>query len=569
MKLHILSILIVFFIISQNTKAQIKNESIYIDSKQNIYVKSDAPLYFYIATDTISQPQRVDIFNRKNPQKKYMQISKNGIHHLKHFNVNENAFEEIIINVDGLSPKTSFITSSFAKYANKGIICYGKNAKIHLSAVDNMSKVKNTYYSINDSAFQEYIDSLPFYNSGNYNLVYYSIDNVGNKEEPNRITFEVDIESPLTEYIIEGPRLDTIFNSHTKLKLKTNDNYIGVENTYYQIDGGKWNLYNKKNIPINILEDDEHTLAYYSVDRVQNKEPIKKFRFYLDKKPPLASLISLGDKFVLKNKIYFSGRTKLVLIALDNKSGVDSIMYSVDNEKYKPYKDAFYLPAQQGVHLIKYFAVDKLGNKGAGGDEYSVYQQSSDVFIVDLLGPDIYFKIIGKHFTINKRIVLNSKNKISISSIDKESGLKNIKYSIGKDTTELTYSEPIQVSTLLKDSLQSITAIAYDNVNNRNELPFLFIIDTIGPNIQHYFSVKPKNNEEYLPIIPAYAKLFLAAVDNLIGIKNIKYSVNGNRYEKYIKPISKFVKNKIYDIKIIATDKLDNESIYNIKFKTE
>ena len=39
----------------------------------------------------------------------------------------------------------------------------------------------------------------------------------------------------------------------------------------------------------------------------------------------------LGDKFLANGKIYFSARTKLKIIAIDNKVGVQEVKYNIGN----------------------------------------------------------------------------------------------------------------------------------------------------------------------------------------------------------------------------------------------
>lgn len=564
---YIFSIIVCILFIQQSIQSQDEKSGIYIDSQRNVYIQADKPIYLYIATDTLQSPKRVDVHNKNNPERNFIKISKHGKHHIKHWNITENAYEELIVNIDALKPKTTINVSVDNEYVSTDKQYYGKNLKIGLLASDDMSKVKKTFYSINNSPFKEYINSITFDTDGLYNFRYYSIDNVGNIEEENDKAFMVDTKSPKTEFSIEGTSVDTIYNADTKLKLHATDNLSGVKKINYQIDGGKWHVYNNKYIYIGGLEDDEHSIDYYAEDELGNEEEKQVVSFYIDKKPPLASLISIGDKFVLKDKVYFSGRTKLILIALDNKSGVDSIMYSVDNQEYKSYNEAFYLPHRQGVHSVKYYAVDKLGNKGIGNDKYSVYKQESDMFVVDLLGPDIYMSLLGKHIKINNKIYVNDKTQIKITAKDKESGLKNIKYSIDNDTSERDYNRPITLNDIT-DGKHSLIGIAYDNVNNRNIKNKKIIIDRQGPDIFYYFSVTKPVNDGTEHIIPAYAKLFLAATDKLTGIKEIRYSVNKGKYIKYIRPITNFLKNKKYNIHVKSTDKLGNENTRSISFST-
>jgi hypothetical protein len=71
----------------------------------------------------------------------------------------------------------------------------------------------------------------------------------------------------------------------------------------------------------------------------------------------------LGDRFIVDERVYFSGRTKLKITAIDNKVGIKKVMYSVNEEAFSAYAEPFYLPARQGTHTIKYHAIDSLDNR--------------------------------------------------------------------------------------------------------------------------------------------------------------------------------------------------------------
>ncbi len=560
-------LILILLTITHTVQAQEHKNGFYADSSNNVFIKADRNLYFYVATDTSEVPHRVNVKNG-NEQRGFMQISKTGVHHVKHFNRTTNKIEEITINVDGIPPRTTLKIENNSKALFNGVYCYDKTLKISLHATDNMSKVRRTYFSINNAAFQEYSKTLIFNKNGNYSLKYYSCDNVGNIEKVNEMSFAVDISKPTVKLVLEGRNIDSVINAKTLIKLVAQDNAVGIKNIYYQLDGGKWTTYNGNHVNTSQLNDDYHTVSYYAVDRVNNKSDIQNFVFYLDKKAPLASLISLGDKYVFNNKTYFSGRTKLVLIALDNKSGVDSIMCSSDNQGFEKYENAFYLASSPGTHTIKYYAIDKLGNKGAGGEDFSVYEQKSDIFTVDLLGPDIFYKIVGNSIKYDDHILINEKTRIQITAHDKESGVKSIKYSIGSDTAEVKYTGEMNIAETAKEENFKLKFSSYDNVNNRNVLPINFVVDAQGPEIFHYFSVKQKNNEN-VSEIPAYAKVFLAAKDSLADVKDIKYSINGGQFMEYRRAIKQLSQNTIYNIKVIATDNLSNKSEYNFEFKTK
>jgi len=75
-------------------------------------------------------------------------------------------------------------------------------------------------------------------------------------------------------------------------------------------------------IKLSSLAEGEHTLTYFSVDKVNNNEEKKTHTFFLDKSAPRVISEVVGNTFIANGREYFSGRTKLKLVALDNKAGV-------------------------------------------------------------------------------------------------------------------------------------------------------------------------------------------------------------------------------------------------------
>ena len=118
------------------------------------------------------------------------------------------------------------------------------------------------------------------------------------------------------------------------------------------------------------LEDGPHSMEYFAEDHVGNKSQTYKFDFYYDKLAPLTASDIIGDKYLYLDKVYFSGRTKMKLTAIDNKIGVKEIKYSIDNGNFLTYEEPFYLPSVQGNHTIKFYSVDRLSNQPSGAEEY-------------------------------------------------------------------------------------------------------------------------------------------------------------------------------------------------------
>ncbi len=473
---------------------------------------------------------------------------------------------------DGTPPIVKIHYSATSKNTINGTTYYGKGLSVELTAKDNFSGVEAIYYSINGQAYTEYKGKIVLDKNGDFNLKYYAVDNVGNAGKikgNNDVNFSISTDAPITEHQIIGIAQNEVISMKTKIKLNVKASKAGTKATYYSIDGGKKQIYNRKNVPVSMLKNGDHTLTYYSIDNVNNIEQEKTFNFYLDKLAPILTSDVLGDRYIVNDRIYFSGRTKLKLTAVDNKSGIDKTMYSIDGSEFKEYTEPFYLPSIAGIHIIRYYAIDKMNNNTSGtrSVKYEEYNHKVEKIYVDLTGPTLSHKYIGKVFKTRDTVFINKKTQIMLIAYDKESGTDHIAYSFDGDQAEIEYERPFSID---KSGLHTLEYFGYDKVNNRNIGKIFFFGDNEGPVPAHNFSIKSIGNKEGLEVYPAYVQLYISATDEMIGTQNIYYSINGKPEMKLTKLyVQGFMKGKINTVNVRAVDKLGNQTETEIKFFVE
>lgn len=475
------------------------------------------------------------------------------------------------VQADSRAPHTNIKYSANSAYRKGGIKLYGKGTEISFSSKDQISGIQAINYSINGKAYALYDKPLSLSEAGKYIVRYFAVDNVGNSEEIKIDSFLIDNLSPETLCIITGVKLakENIVSKSSKLHLEFEDNQVGVKESYYAIDDTVFKKYNRKYIPISGLADGKHTVYFYSVDNVGNKEEIQEYSFYLDKTAPITTGDVMGDRYVINGQTYFSGRTTMKLTAVDNKSGVKDIYYSVNGSKFKKYGDPFSLPKKAGMHIVKYFAVDNVENITTDPlnmhSKYMEYRHKIEQIYMDLLGPVLSYSIEGPKFRERDTLFISPKTKISFSAKDTESGLQKITYITDSKGDETVYSEPF---TLHKHSggYHRIEFFGYDNVNNRNYKAFDIILDKKEPEISYKFSVVSAGKKENLEVYPAYSKMYISAQDDRTGIKQIYYRLNERPEQPYNNFVKGFKKASVNIIKIRVLDILDNESFKEIKF---
>jgi hypothetical protein len=523
----------------------------YVDSTGRYYQQATLPVYLLVANSPDGKPVPLQAINKKE-----IVLEGHGVHAFKHENHVTQEFDEFQVYADGIAPVTLSTFQKAPAFLLGTKQYYGAGLSVTLASKDEMSGVEQIYHSIDGKPFEPY--TVPTFSlEGNYRYAYYATDRTGNTEQLRSRVFTIDLTSPATYHNFIGISSQSVISTNSTIYLTMSDTLSGVAKTFYRFDKENFKLYAGGNIPFQYLADGDHVLTYFSVDNVTNKEIEKSMKFYLDKTAPIMSADVLGDKFIVGDKVYFSGRTKLKLTAVDNKSGIKEVLYSINDQPYEKYKDPFYLPNRSGIHNVKFYANDNTSNNIK--DDFS---HSIGVIYVDLTGPSLSHSFNGAMFIKADTVFVSPKTTISISGNDPEAGLKKLAYSYEGSSDEIPYSKPISIP---ENGMPKLQYFGYDNVNNKNSKEIFFITDRKGPQITNQFAAPANKDGKY----PSYTTIYLGAVDSEVGADLIKYSINGAKEQPYIAPLKGFLKNKEYTIRVTATDLLGNKSETEIKFKTD
>ena len=555
--------------------AQKQNPKHYTDTTTGkLYWNKALPVYLWVS----SQPDHAEEPLTKSANAKYsvpFYLDTEGPNFIRSKNAVDPVTKEaaqpiqevmVEIDADGIPPETNLQLDAYKKYVSpKGTVYYGPTLDFTVNATDRTSGVDQILYAINREPFTSFKQKQSITEQGDYTLQYFATDNVGNASKVLQRDFILDNTAPSTNININGISLGNQISPATKIYLTQTDSISGINNTFFKFDNGPYRIYNGKELNSSDLTEGAHAVSYYSDDKVGNKEAAKQFDFYLDKSAPIMAADILGDRFLANNTIYFSGRTKLKITAIDNKVGVKEVEYAIDNNDFKTYSQPFYLPSISGMHDIKFYSIDNLENRtsSTSGARYEEYKHNVTKVYVDLTGPTLSHKILGDVIYRRDTMLLGPSNKILLDAIDKESGLQKITYSFDAQLIENDYKTPVSMD---KDGYHLFEYFGYDNVNNRNIASFYFITDNTGPEIYHYFTVGSIATKDGLDVYPAFAGLSLAGTDELSGLKNITYSVDGFSERVYSSTITGLKANTKHKIKVTATDYLGNQTFTEIQF---
>lgn len=559
-------------LIGINTFAQQKptfEKTTYISPEGKLFVQKGLGLYVWLSTseDENSQKYRLNSEETKeyaNP----MFLDVEGFNSLRSpsavdpvsrktvYPVRDVVFE---VYADGRTPKTTVDFGSTKPYVHSGKSYLMENTQLVFKTHDEQSGVKDTYYSINGEEYKKYAQAITFSEEKEYIIKYFSVDNVGNDEELKEITVIYDKTAPSTKLEITADEHENIISARSTIKLTSEDSGIGVKRIVFKINDGKEYTYQQPLRAAN-LPQGEHTLTYYSVDKVGNKEAVNTYTFYIDKTPPTIIEEVIGKSFFANGKEFSSGKSQLKLTAFDNKAGVKEIKYSINGGEYLTYTKPVFLSQSAGNIIIKTYAVDNVNNKSTS----QTANQKTTIPYIDLTGPALSHSFSGPKFSSRDTIFISSKTKIALKARDSESGLNRIEYSVDGASTA-TYNEAF---TIEEEGAHTISYVGYDNVENTSSAAIIIKVDNKGPEITELFSTISIGKDEGENLYPKHTILFLAGFDNVVGLEKIDYGFNNDATKRYTIPITNFASGK-KSIKIIATDKLGNKTEEIIKFSID
>ncbi len=530
-----------------------------------IYWNKALPVYLFVSTkadgsDMIKLESK-STAKYANP----MYFDTEGINYIRHkWAVDQETGKTIVPELevqfevynDGLAPISQSAIIGDNKYITGGKTYYGNEVKVELTAKDGMSGLEGIYSVVNGSQFTQYTAPIQLDKNGEYEVKYYSVDRVGNVEKVHTKSFFVDLEAPSTNHVVEGTRVQDILSPRATLSLEKIDNDSGVKRTIYSFDEQPEKAYYSK-VYLSSLSDGNHTFTYYSDDNVGNTESKKTYDFYLDKTPPTVVSIVQGDRFNNRGRNYISGRSKLKLIANDNKSGVDKVYYRVNGGEAQEYTEPFPIQRSQGNMVVSFYATDNVGNKGG-----AVSDTNLGNMYLDLTAPNVSYNVVGPKFFSRDTMFISNESKIRLVGTDAESGIQKMNYNLdSKGDTE--YNDPFQVTGT--NGIHNFVYSAIDQVYNQIVKEDFVVLDNEGPEVFFHPSIQKiatqryeKDNQE-VPVYTSATQFYLAATDALVGTDKIYYKLDKGKEKLYGTAIE-ISKKGNRKLTVWAVDKLGNKS---------
>jgi PGF-pre-PGF domain-containing protein len=239
---------------------------------------------------------------------------------------------------------------------------YNVNKTATLVRSDSLSGVNRTIYSINGSA-ANYTVPFNFSSDGTYTLTYYSIDNAGNVEPTNSVTFTIDKTLPIVA-IVSPTNGTSIGGSQVLINVTTDGNEvnISVDGVLKIIDSSPPFEYN---LSLGTYSEGWHNITVVAKDLATNTNTTIS-AVYLDKTGPISSITFPSADYLTKSSpISINGTSS------DAKSNVTLVQVyngtAWTNANGTLTWNYTFSPSTDGTYNIRSRATDQWGNVEAPG----------------------------------------------------------------------------------------------------------------------------------------------------------------------------------------------------------
>jgi hypothetical protein len=233
----------------------------------------------------------------------------------------------------------------------------------HLGAVsltlqgdDVGSGVDLLRYRLNGGAWSVYSSPVQLTEDGHYVLEHYASDRAGNMEGVRSLEVTIDSRAPVISVRTDSVPENGWYRSAVNVSLTATDAMDGARAVQFSLDGGPWQTASGT---VTVTGEGQHTLEYRSTDLAGN-QATGSLSLDIDTTAP-------GSEHQVQGELGEEGRyTSAVLVsisAIDAGSGVQEIRFRLNGGAWTAYSSAVAL-AEDGVHLLEYYAADRAGNAG-------------------------------------------------------------------------------------------------------------------------------------------------------------------------------------------------------------
>ncbi len=378
------------------------------------------------------------------------------------------------------------------------------------------------------------------------------------------VLYEVnkDSQPPVTTAVVSGAQAfknqgQVYYDSGVTVMIKSTDRYSGVKTIFLSTDGGPYSPFEGQVMP---TENKQYAYKFYAVDNVGNREAPQELIFTIDNQAPSTSLSIEGDQTLN----ILSPRTRIILNAADNSSGVQNTYYAIDGGTPRLYNEFAPLTnISEGDHAISYYSVDMTANEEMP-KEYSFY--------LDQTAPEVEAKVVGDQYQSRGRIFISSRSKLQLVGTDNKAGVKLLSYQIDNGP-EVGYKEPFEMPK--NKGTHQVAYYGIDKVNNDFKATYQqakkgeeeLNVD-LSPPVLNYTFEGPRYEHRDTVFITEKTSIVLSAEDEGSGINAMGYKLDNGAGQAYHKPIN-VQQEGYHQIDFFGTDQVNNRNTQIFGFVTD
>ncbi len=270
--------------------------------------------------------------------------------------------------------------------------------------LEEESHVEFMWYTVDDEFFVGSSFDLIVYEYGLHNITWGGQDHFGHNETGNSISIFLDGRPPSTTLQIGEPNwYQYLFHAWnvsntTTFSLESNDDYSGVNFTWYTIDG---NFSRGTNFTLEGYEDGLHAIEYGAEDGLGHNKTEETFSIYLDSHPPDTDLTFDGAKYRSSSDDIWNitETTVIKFSAYDEYSKVKATWYTVDGN-YSEGSELDLTGFIDGIYDITWGSIDNLGQNETE-DSITVILDSTPPITDMLLGEPKYRDDVNDHWNVS------------------------------------------------------------------------------------------------------------------------------------------------------------------------
>jgi C1A family cysteine protease len=416
--------------------------------------------------DNISGVKHTFYRVNKGPWQNYtfnLTFDLNGYYFVEYYSIDLAGNSELVKNLSlklDLSPPYTWRVVNGENGSNGWFV---SEIVIELDAGDEMSSIEKLLYRQDQGDWVDYIDQIFLLDDGIHLLEYYSIDNAGNSDIINNVTFKIDRIEPVTRFEIKGGTENNgWYNSNLTLNLTGTDITSGIASIECRQDGNSWSQYGSDQ---DVSGEGIHLLEFQSTDNAGNVEPLQILSVCIDYSPPSSWAKITGE---MGENDWYTSNVSIELNGADKVSGLEMIRYSINSGKWQDYSGEIFKMIE-GANTIDFYSIDLAGNSEA---------LNSLIINIDKERPEFNFT-----FPVENYISKNKNITVEWTGTDSHSGIEYFVIYIDNNTTHKVIGNRSFTFTNLSNGNYTIFLEAVDFAGNSHMITTNFMVNVSKPEI--------------------------------------------------------------------------------------